>query len=147
MADCAVIERSPNGDPISCDEPALWIVRLPWGDMWTCEPHARTHALQGFKTFRADRACASCGHPKHESDEIYLLCWCGAPAKRYRVDGLWYALCEVHRAPPLWDLVTRMKDHAWDRFVRLFATNDQKNTQALETAALRARERAAKERR
>jgi hypothetical protein len=98
---CETTERLDNGDVIRCIETATYVVLTPVGRRHACDEHAKRYsASDGFLVRPINDVCDKCG-AINVSRKIGTYCWCGSGngVERINVDGIWYALCLMHRPP------------------------------------------------
>jgi hypothetical protein len=106
-----------------CGAPATHTVFTPWGvKLQHCEECASFYAVsEGFLVRPTIDICETCGAiNKKRPPGVY--CWCGSAndIERVNVDGLWFAVCRMHRPPPLSSLWWRLLQKIRNWFARFF---------------------------
>jgi len=109
---CETVTRINDGvKTTTCGKPATHVVFTPAGRRLVCEDDAARYAsAEGFLVRPAADVCEACGAINVSRPILRLYCWCGAVegVQRMNVDGLWYTLCPIHKAPPLSSLGFRL---------------------------------------
>ena len=117
MTICEIKTRAGVGDGFQiCGSPASHVVFSTAGRRSCCGEHASAFmSVAGFLVRPIEDVCETCG-AINKQREARLYCWCGSSdgVERVKVDGLWFAVCSMHRPPPLaslwWRLLQKMKN-------------------------------------